>query len=404
VFSSGYSRILSPLALLVLAAALFLVDAGTPATGQAVYQVNCGGYAVSGTSWIADAYFSGGYTWWDITNIDNSSVVNPAPQAVYQTVRLGCPPYSYNGGSFSYIFPTLTPGGAYTVRFHLADLGEGGSAPGTNLITLSVNGTTVRNNYAVDDNAGAAFKALTIAADTTADSSGNITVNVSGTRMAFCNGIEILTGSLPTITTTPTGLKASTDLAANLSWNAVNGATGYNILRSTTSSGPFVRVNPTTVTTTTYSDSVCGEYYYEVLAVNDLGEGPPCKPVFATPTTTTAFALSVTPASITVARGSNVALTISASQPCHSGTAVLSLSGVPAGVVAFCYPSIIAFVDVVSQPPILFPSPVLLPTDGANSVLNIFVGSNAVPGTYQLTLTGKTGIFTTSATVPLTIN
>jgi len=40
-------------------------------------------------------------------------VTDPAPQAVYQTVRYG---------NFTYTIPNLTPGGTYRVRLHFAEL------------------------------------------------------------------------------------------------------------------------------------------------------------------------------------------------------------------------------------------------------------------------------------------
>jgi hypothetical protein len=45
--------------------------------------------------------------------INTSSVADPAPQAVYDTERYG---------NFTYTVPGLTPGAAYTVRLHFAEI------------------------------------------------------------------------------------------------------------------------------------------------------------------------------------------------------------------------------------------------------------------------------------------
>ncbi len=68
----------------------------------------------------------------------------------------------------------------------------------------------------------------------------------------------------------PAGVNASiTETDVNLTWNAVTGASGYNIYRSQESAGAFVRVNPLPITTTNYTDSGLPQayYYYVITAV-----------------------------------------------------------------------------------------------------------------------------------------
>src|SRR5579875_3864765 len=72
----------------------------TPPSGSGGVQINAGGSAVG--SFIADTDYSGGGVGASTTSaIDTSGVSNPAPQAVYQTNRVG--------PSFSYTIPNLTP-------------------------------------------------------------------------------------------------------------------------------------------------------------------------------------------------------------------------------------------------------------------------------------------------------
>ncbi len=79
-------------------------------------------------------------------------------------------------------------------------------------------------------------------------------------------------GWAPSQAATPAGLTATAGVEqAVLQWNASSNATGYNVKRSTASSGPFTNV--ANVTTTNYTDTgLVGrtKYYYVVSAVNDL--------------------------------------------------------------------------------------------------------------------------------------
>src|SRR5579871_556005 len=134
-----------------LAAAMLVFGAGTlvlsrrsagkgvlplPPTSTAIYQINSGGGAAS--PFVADEFFDTGNTYSTGATIYTSSVTNPAPQAVYQALRFG---------TFTYTFPNLTPGGAYTLRLHLADIFN--EAIGSSPFSIAINGTTVRSNYDV---------------------------------------------------------------------------------------------------------------------------------------------------------------------------------------------------------------------------------------------------------------
>src|SRR5437868_5860941 len=73
----------------------------------------------------------------------------------------------------------------------------------------------------------------------------------------------------------PTGLVAGPDsyVGVSLSWNAVSGATSYNVKRSNTSGGPFTTI--ASRATPDYNDTnvIAGNiYYYVVSAVNTAGE------------------------------------------------------------------------------------------------------------------------------------
>jgi len=88
----------------------------TPHPLTVVYDINAGGSKAS--PYVADEFFSGGTTGSITHSIDTSKVVDPAPQAVYQTRRNGT---GSGSNSFIYLITGLTPGNIYTVRLQFAE-------------------------------------------------------------------------------------------------------------------------------------------------------------------------------------------------------------------------------------------------------------------------------------------
>jgi hypothetical protein len=82
-----------------------------------------------------------------------------------------------------------------------------------------------------------------------------------------------------------TGVGMTQQHTVNLTWNASSGVAGYNIYRSTSSAGPFAKINSTLDANTAFSDSavVSGQtYYYEATAVDSSGqESVPSSPPVA---------------------------------------------------------------------------------------------------------------------------
>jgi fibronectin type 3 domain-containing protein len=83
----------------------------------------------------------------------------------------------------------------------------------------------------------------------------------------------------------PTGLVATAgDSSVLVSWNAVSGATGYRVLRGTSSTGPYVQVADQVGRSYTDSGVVNGTtYYYVVRAYDSTQESPNSVEVAATP-------------------------------------------------------------------------------------------------------------------------
>lgn len=88
-------------------------------------------------------------------------------------------------------------------------------------------------------------------------------------------------------TPSPQNLTATPgDTRVTLTWDAVDGATGYNVKRAATSGGPYETVTSAVYQDNTYIDTAVSNnttYYYVVTAVNSSGESPDSSEVSATP-------------------------------------------------------------------------------------------------------------------------
>jgi len=97
----------------------------------------------------------------------------------------------------------------------------------------------------------------------TPQNSGTISGSLSFTSTASNSPKESLTG-----------VGAATAYSVNLSWNSSSGAVGYNVYRSTSSTGSFAKINPALDGNTAYSDSTVAAsttYYYAATTVNSSG-------------------------------------------------------------------------------------------------------------------------------------
>jgi hypothetical protein len=144
--------------------------------------IDAGGAATG--SFAADQDYSPNGTWTSKTShaIDVSGVSNPAPQAVYQTRRIG--------STIAYTIPGLSGGAQYAVRLDFAE--SFWTAAGKRLFNVTVNGARVRTNFDIFATAGAANKAVALSFNVRASSSGTIAIALTAvTDRAAVNGIEI---------------------------------------------------------------------------------------------------------------------------------------------------------------------------------------------------------------------
>ncbi|HEY9723229.1 MAG TPA: hypothetical protein V6D47_14560, partial [Oscillatoriaceae cyanobacterium] len=118
-----------------------------------------------------------------------------------------------------------------------------------------------------------------------AGTAGNALVRTDGTTgFVVADAIEFV----PVLVATPSGLAAAGgDGQVTLSWNPVANATGYNVKRGTSASGPFTVIG-SNVANPAYVDSGLTDgttYYYVVSALGTTGESPNSTTVSATPRT-----------------------------------------------------------------------------------------------------------------------
>lgn len=160
-------------------------------------QINCGGSAIS--PYVADTYYTGGNGAGGGGTIDVTGVTNPAPQGVYACNRWGY---------FGYLIPGLTVGAVYTVRLHFAEIHF--TAAGSRVFNMSLNGSQVLTNFDIIATAGAANKAVIQQFSATADSTGSISLTVSGVRdNPMLSAIEVTLAPIPTTTTLTSSLNPS---------------------------------------------------------------------------------------------------------------------------------------------------------------------------------------------------
>lgn len=144
-----------------------------------------------------------------------------------------------------------------------------GAATGTiGSYKVVLNGPTPVNDAAAGS--GASFsKAYTARAD--GYYSGSVTATDSGTGLtsSACNIAQFLVGSAPALQA-PVNLAAGASTASSiaLTWNASNGATGYNVYRN------GAKVNASALAATSYTDTglaAATSYSYQVSAVGNGG-------------------------------------------------------------------------------------------------------------------------------------
>jgi len=148
------------------------------------------------------------------------------------------------------------------------------ATPGTGVANVSVTGGQGTNTVTYTVTLTAGFTG-------TASFTASLSDNVNGPATQAVN----ITVNPPAPPPAPTGLSATAGNAhVLLSWNAVGGASSYNVKRATVTGGPYTTIN--SPGTNSYDDTTAVNgttYFYVVSAVGAGGEGPNSSEASATP-------------------------------------------------------------------------------------------------------------------------
>jgi cellulose 1,4-beta-cellobiosidase len=172
------------------------------------------------------------------------------------------------------------------------------AAAGDKQVSLSWNAVSGATSYNVKRAATNGGPYTTVAANVMATSYTN-TGLTNGTTYYYVvsavnsagesvNSTQVSAAPQATVTvpSAPSGLTAAAgDKQVALSWNAVSGATSYNVKRAATNGGPYTTV-AANVTATSFANTGLANgttYYYVVSAVNSAGESANSAQVSATP-------------------------------------------------------------------------------------------------------------------------
>ena len=227
--------------------------------------INCGGAAIASTKWVADTDNNGlVYTQSNVAQTVPPTLINPAPAAVYQTLRV----------QGLYTISGVTPGAAYTVRIHGQ---ESWDNPGVRLEDVMINGQTVESALEWLAVAGGKNIAAARTYSIIQGPSTSMTVQVVAHANtidphAEMSGIEISAGSVPL---QPTNLIVTPGSGtAALTWNPAGGASSYTVLYGTTSGTYTMAQNVTGTSTTITGLTPATIYYFVVVGVNAQGPSP----------------------------------------------------------------------------------------------------------------------------------
>lgn len=176
---------------------------------------------------------------------------------------------------------TITP-----TQINFGNVTEG--TTGTQSITMSAaNGSVTVSSDASSSSqfalSGASLP-LTIPAGQSASFNVAFTPTVSGTVSGSLSFTSNASNSQTVESLTGTG--TSKAYSVSLYWNASSGVAGYNVYRSTSSSGTYAKINSAVDPSTGYTDNSVNSgatYYYEATAVNSAGQesAPSTPPVMA---------------------------------------------------------------------------------------------------------------------------
>jgi len=337
-----------------------------------------------------------------ITATASKSGYNSGSGSTQITVSQTPPPFDFSI-SVSPSSRTITAGQSttYSVTVSLVS----GTAQ---TVSLSLSGQHSTMSYSFNPSSGSPTFTSTLTVSTTSSTPAQtytLTVTGTGGGITRQQQVTLIVQSSPTIPTEPQNLVATAgDGRVTLSWSAPrsdggSAITNYRIYRRTSSTSQSLIAtvgNVLSYTDTSVTNGVT--YYYQVSAVNSVGEGPKSNEASATPTSTPQpdFSISASPNSLsitlpssgTASKDSTIKVT---SVNGFSSQVSLSASWVgttPSGVTC-------TFSKNTVTPP----------SNGQDSsILTITASSSASTGSFTLRVTGTSGSLTHYADITVVIS
>jgi Fibronectin type III domain len=279
---------------------------------------------------------------------------------------------------------SVTQGSTGTATSSISMTSSGGFAGTVALTATAPSGSGLSISLSPTSISGTQTSTLTVGAGTA--TAGTYNVTVTGTSSGFPTSSTSVTVTVNGPPAPPTNLTATPgDTQVTLSWSASTGATSYNVLRSTTSGGPYTQLT-SGVTSTTFTDTglIDGTtYYYVVEAVGPYGTSGYSNQASATPQAVTAdFSLSASPGNVTLKGSGEADYTVSVTgSGSFNGTVNFGVTGLPNGA-TYTIGSV---------------------TGSGSTMLAVTVPSSSGRSDSTLTITGTSGSLTHTTSVGLKV-
>ncbi len=246
-------------------------------TNQTVALMNVGSTTTQ-DNWLGNAYQTVSYSTSSFTNaVNTSSVVNPAPQSVYQTYATSG---GTNGNGLAWQLPVAD--GTYSIRLHFVEPNY--TSANQRKFDIQLNGSVAQSDYDIYAAAGARYKGVATSFAVTASGGQGILLELIkkasvGNGAAILSGIELLQTNAGGVASPTVNLEVSTDsggtwtpIANNLTMDAYGrGSYLWTAGPQTAGSTALIRVTsnngtlPQDVSDASFSIANSGQHYY----VND---------------------------------------------------------------------------------------------------------------------------------------
>jgi hypothetical protein len=146
----------------------------------------------------------------------------------------------------------------------------------THAVTMSASGASVTVSSDASSSSHFVVSGVSLPFTIPAGQSKSFNVRFAPTAMGTVSGsLSFHSNAVtPTVVESLTGTGATPQYSVSLSWNASTGVAGYNIYRSTSASGSYVKINSSLDANTAYTDTSVASghtYYYEATAVDSSG-------------------------------------------------------------------------------------------------------------------------------------